>query len=172
MVNNYLTEDKLEKHLSNIYPNCNIVRNRKVPQSDTLSRPDFRIDKHNLLIEFDGYRHYSSTKQIKKDIQNENIYNRLGYRMIRIPYFVQLSRQIVNLLFDVDYHTNNNYPHGFIDKKALLPADFCELGVERFKNDLNKFKPIKPIILKSLQVKVKEMQDIDLVLPPSLQEII
>jgi len=45
---------------------------------------------------------------------------------------------------------NINTPHGFIDKKAILPTDYCSLGVDRFKRDLKYFSIISQDILKSL----------------------
>jgi hypothetical protein len=46
-----------------------------------------------------------------------------------------------------------DYQHGFVDSKAALPADFCSLGVQRFKSDLEKFDFIRDEILDSLKKK-------------------
>lgn len=48
------------------------------------------------------------------------------------------------------------YPNGFIDKKAVLPSDFCELGIELFKNDLVKFEYHAQEIIESLKEKSKK----------------
>lgn len=64
------------------------------------------------------------------------------------------------------------YPHGFIDSKASLPADFCELGIKQFLNDLKKFDYLKDDIINSLRGKIVEKKDINLVLPPSLYYLI
>jgi hypothetical protein len=61
------------------------------------------------------------------------------------------------------------YPHGFIDKKAVLPADFCELGVEQFQKDLELYSFFRNDIINSLHDKFAELGNADLVLPRSLQ---
>jgi hypothetical protein len=49
-----------------------------------------------------------------------------------------------------------------------LPSDFCELGVKRFQRDLLRFHYIKDEIVESLQNKIINKGDKELVLPPSL----
>ena len=107
-------------------------------------------------------------------MKEDKIFNALGYRIIRVPYFVQLSSPVIKQLFgiDVDYH--QIFPHGFIvNNKNFLPCEFCELGIERFKDDLKKFYYIKNEIVDSLKKKVSELTDTDCdkrnyILPPSL----
>jgi hypothetical protein len=75
-----------------------------------------------------------------------------------------------------DYHNSqlkiivefDGYRHGFIDGKACLPSNFCELGVAKFKRDLKKFEYIKKDIILSLKEKSKKLGDKRLVLPLSL----
>ncbi|MBE3658651.1 hypothetical protein BOO92_18435 [Vibrio navarrensis] len=67
---------------------------------------------------------------------------------------------------------NQIYEHGFIDKKAILPADYCELGVRQFEQDLATFSAFKSDIVKSLESKISELGNIDLVLPSSLHYLV
>jgi hypothetical protein len=62
--------------------------------------------------------------------------------------------------------------YGFISENAVLPAEYCELGIIKFKNDLDRFSEIVPSIQKSLTNKINDMKNVDLVLPPSLRNLV
>lgn len=79
----------------------------------------------------------------------------MGYKVIHIPYFVQLSKPVIKLLFDIDFDWEQQYPHGFIDEKAMLPVDYNYFGIFRFKEYLKKFEIVKPEIIHSLEAKIK-----------------
>lgn len=167
----YLKENILELYLKEFYPFYNFVKNKTVSNSGIRNRADFRCDELNLIIEFDGYRHYSITKVILSDQKKDFIYKNMGYEIIRIPYFVQISEEIIDNLFNIKMKWKQVYPHGFIDEKALLPADYCELGIKRFIMDLEIFSFIKDDIIKSLKNKIEGLGDKRLVLPESLFSI-
>lgn len=119
-------------------------------------RPDYVSNKHMIIVEFDGYLHYTKSKTVLDDLEKDKIFSDLGYTVIRIPYFVQLDRRVMNNLFGnfvSNCYDYVDYPHGFIDPKAVLPADFCSLGVQRFKSDLERFDFIRDEILDSLKMK-------------------
>jgi hypothetical protein len=128
---------------------------------DSRFRPDFRSERTKLIIEFDGYSHYTNSKTIIRDREKDLLFRKSGYRVIRIPYFIQLDEKVMRDLFSeyVCSFRFTEYPHGFHDKKAVLPADFCSLGVQRFKTDLTRFSYVKYPILKSLLAKRKHMPD-------------
>ena len=64
----------------------------------------------------------------------------MGYTIIRIPYWIQLNDSVLWGLFNEylskewNFYENiaSNYPLGFIDKKAKLPADYSELDLHRY----------------------------------------
>ena len=169
----YLTESKLESILRSIYSRTDFIKNKTVPGSNIRNRPDYRNDKLKLIVEFDGYLHYSSSKTIIADKIKDETYSKMEYNIIRIPYFIQLNKQITKLLFNKILKLKiKQYPHGFIDDKALLPSDFCELGIKRFKKDLCRFNIVKNDIIESLKHKISKLENIDLVLPPSLYKLI
>jgi hypothetical protein len=172
--NNYLTETKLGEFLKILYPDKEFVRDKCVPNSNCIYRPDYRNDELKLIVEFDGSSHYTSSKRIFADIEKDKIFKYMGYKIIRIPYFIQLSPAIIRYLFGKSpENLKQIYPHGFIDYKCTLPSDFCELGLEKFKKDLDFFSFIKNEILKSLKNKIKENKGEMLkVLPPSWNKII
>lgn len=140
----YLTEEKLGEELKVIFPNnefrkqiylkdiCNNYNGKKL-------RVDYFCFKLKLVVEFDGYGHYTNPNQIVNDM-DKNIYlEENGYKLVRIPYFVQLCPRTIKYYFDVELKNYLQlYPHGFIDKKAVLPAKFCSMGISRFNQELEK----------------------------------
>ena len=158
-----LTEDRLYEALKEIFK-VDFIRDKQVPESGLNKRPDFRNDKLKLIVEFNGDRHYSNNKIQKSDNEKFIRYTEMGYKVVAVPYFVQLSSDIIKLLFDIDIKWTQQYPHGFIDEKAMLPADYNYYGVQRFKYDLKKFNIISDNIIKSLETKIKLLGE-DNVLP-------
>jgi len=165
---NYLTEKRLGEILKQIFPNHQFIHDKQVPNSNIKNRPDYRNDTLKLIIEFDGHRHYSISKTILNDNLKDYTYKKMGYTVIRIPYFVQISKLTIFNLFNIKINFTQTYPHGFINIKAMLPADYCELGIKRFKNDIKTFHYIKNEIISSLKNKIKKYKNTKLVLPPSL----
>lgn len=169
----YLTEERLGEILQQAIGSNDFVRNKSVPNSiNKRRRPDYRSEKYKLILEFDGDSHYTKAKRIKMDKEKDEEYSSLGYRIYRIPYFIQITEGILKEIFGRKISFRQKYPHGFIDSRALLPADFCELGVQAFMEDLKRFSIYREQILESLRVKVRELGDKDLVLPKSIQFII
>lgn len=169
----YLTEYNLGLILNEIFPNNDFVHDKSVPNSlNKRRRPDFRSDKRKLIIEFDGDSHYCKAERIKIDFEKDLEYVQLGYKVFRIPYFVQITTELIKDIFNENIQFKQRYPNGFIDSKAMLPANYCELGIVKFKKDLEWFSYHSDEIITSLKNKVEEMGDIDLVLPPSLRSII
>jgi hypothetical protein len=166
----YLIEKKIGEALGTLFPGRTFVHNKSVPKSESRARPDYRCDELMLIVEFDGYQHYSQTKTILADEEKDSLYSALGYSIVRIPYFVQLSSTVIELLFSLPAVTwEQVYPHGFIADEALLPADFCPLGVCRFERDLARFACIRPEILASLNAKIEELGDSRRVVPPAFK---
>jgi very-short-patch-repair endonuclease len=132
----FLTEQKLYNILQTIFNK--VERQKKVVIENKKYRIDFFIPEKDLYIEFDGWRHFSDYNVIRRDWLIDNF---LKEKLVRIPYFVQLnSKQIFQHFFSLLPPENvlYNYPHGFIDKKALRPKDFSVFGLERFVLHLDK----------------------------------
>ncbi len=158
----YLTEDRLGDFLRRyfkegewIHDKCFLGRNR----------PDYRNGFYKTIVEFDGYAHYTSSKRIVSDRLKDKLYQENGYNVVHIPYFVQLSEKTISKLFSLNMEYEQEYPHGFIDSKCVLPADFCYLGIRRFLEDLETFSEIKREILISLVKKIEILKNKDLVVP-------
>lgn len=165
----FLTEGKLESYLKLIFPNEIFIHNKTFP--GYRFRPDFRCDNLKLVVEFDGDRHYTQAKVILNDQYKDYVLKEHGYKIVRIPNFVQLSTEVIKFLFGVDYEFEQIFPHGFISKEVTLPADFCCLGIKKFNNDLDKFEFCKQDIIDSLINKVEDKGTIYHVVPLELKQL-
>ncbi len=133
----YLTESQLGNVLENIiFPGKTFVRNKTVPNSGIKNKPDFRNDDLMLIVEFNGDKHYTTSKVQYNDNVKKAVYEELGYTVVEIPYFIQLSSETIKYYFNVDVNYNKEFTHGFIGSEATLPADFNTLGIRRFRNEM------------------------------------
>ena len=150
-----------------------IVANAQVPALARRFRPDFRSERDRLIIEFDGDQHYRRALHVIQDAERDAVLTAAGYRVIRIPYFVQLTADTIRHLFGTlitDLSPFKDFPHGFIADTVIFPADYCELGIERFLRDLDRFAFIRPDILASLERAAAARGDWRLVYTPLLRE--
>ena len=165
IIKDYLTEDKLRKTLQKIIGIENWIGNEiRVP--GTMKRWDmgFKYNSINYIIEFDGDKHYMDSLLIKSDNIKDEIARKLKYITIRIPYFIQLTNETFRYYFPFivnRYNIFQNYPHGFIDKKATFPASYCKLGIIKFNEQIDNLpKTVSDEIFESLKIKAKEYGDI------------
>mgnify|MGYP003300900943 CR=1 FL=1 len=154
----YLNEEKLGKCLAELFPNNKFVYNNAVPGSGIRNRPDYRCEELKLIVEFDGHQHYYDMDVISNDRLKDATYTKMGYRIVRIPYFVQLTTDVVAHYFGIeDVDMQVDFPQGFIvDEGEKLPAGFCSLGIARFVNELQELHCIQDDIVRSLKVKIKK----------------
>lgn len=168
----YLTEALLGEFLrQRVDPG--IVANQPVPGSGRRLRPDYQSERWRLIVEFDGDAHYRQARTILGDAERDRFFVGLGYQVIRIPYFVQLTTPVIADLFGKaaeDQSDFLDFPHGFIADTVVMPSDFCELGIARFDDDLTRFSYIRDQILESLKSAAAKRGDWRLVCPPSRRE--
>lgn len=156
-IDNYLTEYKLGKYLQKIFQK-DFIHDKKVPKSSLNTRPDYRNDELMLIVEFDGEKHYTDPNVIYRDKQKDDEYKKLGYKVIRIPYFIQLETRTIKLLFNVDFELTQEFPHGFIvDRNLVLPASYCKAGAQRFLKDKEFFACVWKEVEYSLELKMQKM---------------
>jgi hypothetical protein len=94
-----------------------------------------------IIIEFDGLQHYSNPDIIEKDIENTKLYNSGGYKVVRIPYFIQLTNRAVKTMFDIEV-SENLFDEKFSSlntKGRNSPAYLCPAGVKRMAEEFKKF---------------------------------
>lgn len=110
-------------------------------------RPDYRSESLKLIIEYDGVQHYTSPKQIRDDEERTALYTEGGYKVVRIPYFIQLSQKVVNRMFGKDVgelfdddiasmsieSIKTNHPN--------TPAFMCPAGIARMAKEFHEYSP-------------------------------
>ena len=140
----------LDEYLSVIFPNTtdwihdkttgHIYNGKKLN-----TRPDYRSESMKLVVEFDGIPHYQSPLTIRKDERNTRIYEDLGYSVVRIPWFIQLTNSAVEKLFGVVVEEplfDENIPSMGTNPKSkefITPACFCMAGVQRMAREFRDF---------------------------------
>jgi len=135
----------LEDYLKVIFPKINDwINDKAIGLRNGIqykSRPDYRSEELKLIIEFDGLQHYTKPNIIEKDIMNTKLYESFGYKVVRIPYFIQLSNKAVKTLFGVDINEDL-----FDDSISSLgiqgqnsPAYLCPAGLKRMAKEFKNF---------------------------------
>lgn len=96
----------LDEYLKVIFPNIeDWIHDKTLGKINDItykSRTDYRSETLKLIIEFDGLQHYTKPDIIEKDNRLTKVYEDLGYKVVRIPYFIQLSNNAVKKLFGID----------------------------------------------------------------------
>ncbi len=154
----------LDKYLEVIFPNTtDWIHNKAFGLHNNVSykiRPDYRSDSLKLIVEFDGLPHYTDPAVIIKDDKNTNIYKQNGYRVVRIPYFIQLTNEAVEILFGIEVKEplfNVFYPSlGGVEMKHN-PSCLCPEGLKRMAREFKKFPKQYEINLQSLKAMNDDM---------------
>ncbi len=137
----------LDEYLKIIFPEINDWINDKTISAELTGgkkyryRPDYRSETLKLIIEFDGLQHYTQPHRIKQDEENNQFYKSHGYKVVRIPYFIQLTNKAVKTLFNREIQEtlfNENIPSIGIKGKNT-PAYLCPAGAIRMKKEFQKF---------------------------------
>jgi len=131
----------LELYLKVIFPNIDDwILNKSCKEWEKKVRPDYRSESLKLIIEFDGLQHYNNIEKIIDDIEKTKYYEKLGYKVVRIPYFIQLTNKVVEDLFGVKVNEklfNESIPSLGI-KGRNSPANLCPEGVKRMAKEFAK----------------------------------
>lgn len=116
-------------------------------------RPDYRSEKLKLIVEFDGIQHYTMPDRIKNDVLSTKFYESLGYKVVRIPYFIQLTNKAVKYFFNVDVKEPlfNENIHSMDKNDRNTPAFLCGAGVlrmiEEFKHHPEQYRVNKEFLI-------------------------
>lgn len=118
------------------------IYDKVIQNSGRKFRPDWRSETLNLIVEFDGLPHYQKPTQILYDIERTKFYESLGYKVVRIPFFIQLSNSVVKELFGVDVKEPlfDETKYFSMDvEECCTPAFMCPAGIIRMANELKRF---------------------------------
>ena len=138
----------MEDYLQFIFPDTNDwVHDKSVPNLTDLDgkpsriRPDYRSESLKTIIEFDGLPHYTSPDNILKDVINTKIYESAGYKVVRIPYFIQLTNEVVKELFGIEVQEPlfDSKQHSISHEWKNTPAYLCVEGVFRMAEEYLRF---------------------------------
>lgn len=154
----------LDTYLQIIFPNItDWVHDKCIPKDLQISneykrvRPDYRSESLKMIIEFDGLPHYTDPDCIGRDEENTKFYESIGYKVIRIPYFIQLTKSVVNILFNVDINKDlfdENIPS--LGLKSGNPSYLCIDGIKRMAKEYRKFPEQYKINIQYLKNNDKE----------------
>jgi len=157
----YLNEKNLGKFIAaNITKN--FLHDKPIPDSASRKRFDYILPDQKLIVEFDGDSHFTSAKAIVNDWDKDELAQSFGYKVVRIPYFIQLDDDMINHYFgkyitqEVVKFDFNYYPHGFIDARARTPGDFCELGQQSF---MFIWRTLLEVVMMQLGVNLRTIAD-------------
>lgn len=134
-----LSEKNLKDVLNHIFPGITISHQYRLDKF----RIDYYLEFNNrkMAFEFDGPTHYTQSKTQWRDIKVKNILKDMNIDLIRIPYFVQINSENIEVFLGHEFCKDNGlfeikleseYKNGFWDKKCLLPGDFNQHGWKLF----------------------------------------
>ncbi|MET4808241.1 hypothetical protein [Limibacillus sp. MBR-115] len=168
-VDGYLVQKKLEDALKAIVGNS-AWEGRELLVPGTRRRWDmaYELGSKVTVVEFDGDAHYRDPLKMKVDNEKDVTARSLGYKVVRMPYWVQLTNQTLQHYFGLSAEIYQDFPHGFIATK-LFPASYCEMGIERFERELSSLpNSVKDAVMSSLVDRCAE-HGADYVLPRKLR---
>lgn len=147
----------LEVYLDAIFPGKVWIHDTAFGEHDGKHyriRPDYRCEELKLIVEFDGIPHYQKPDVILRDKDNQIIYESFGYKVVRIPYFIQLTNEVIFKMFGIEMQEEMFSPTipSIGVKGANNPAYCCPLGIERMAAELKKYP-------QQLAVNVKALED-------------
>lgn len=104
-------------------------------------RPGCRSESLRLIVELDDVRHYQDPAVIQRDEEVSTIYESMGYKVVRIPYFIQLTNSAVETLFGVRVKTPLFDPScpSLRGPGKGAPARLCPAGIARMAADFRRF---------------------------------
>jgi hypothetical protein len=121
---------------------------------------DIYFPEDQIAFEYDGPDHYDKVANHERDLRKNQLCLSEGIRLVRWPYYFQLTKDVARYLFP-NHYTDNKYQeaikivYGASEESEILapglhgskftPANFTSLGINRFINDLNS----APISLRS-----------------------
>lgn len=154
----------VDEYLSVIFPNTNDwIHDQMFGEHNGVKyriRPDYRSDSLRLIVEFDGLPHYQDPAVIIKDDKNTEIYRQNGYKVVRIPYFIQLTNEAVEKLFGVKVNEplfNVSYPSlGGLEMKHN-PSCLCPEGLKRMAREFKNFPEQYEVNIQSLKAMNNDM---------------
>ena len=171
----------------------NIVKEFKVEYFDQTSqrKSHFIIDyflthkETKIAFEYDGPEHYNNVNKIERDQRKKKKLLELGYKVICVPYYLQLTKDIAKHFFseDFDVYSDGKYSSAVeriyktLNEEAMLahgwhttsetPANFVEKGIRRFLEEVGQYpSSVRCQLVHSLNLYIKRSNGkMDLIIP-------
>lgn len=149
----------LDAYLKLIFPDITDWIHDKITGNTKLGklRPDYRSESLKLIVEFDGIQHYQNSTQIIKDKINSEKYIAEGYKVVRIPWFIQLTKNTIKELFGVNI---NDATVKLLDENITSfskEANIENMSVEGIRRCVNDFIGFKDQFYSNL-LKLHELK--------------
>lgn len=138
----------LEDYLRVIFPGADWVHDGELPQGRNLEkrklRPDYRCEDLNLIVEFDGLPHFKYPS-VEDDLLKTQYYQDvLKYNVVRIPYFIQLTKDAVSKFFgkfvvNTDVELFDGRFASLNANNRCLPSCLCSVGLMRMALEFVRF---------------------------------
>ena len=157
-IEGYLVQSKLEQALAAIVGTARWRGKELRVIAGRRQRWDmvFEDEGGKVAVEFDGDEHYRHSLKIKSDREKDSVAEAGGYRVVRIPYWIQLTTETLRHYFNLDAVIVQDFPHGFITTK-LFPASFCEMGIQRFQREMAALpSTVQAAVIESLRDRIAE----------------
>jgi hypothetical protein len=147
-----LSEKILKEILPKIFTNCSIISQHRIKTSKKTFIVDFYIPEINLIIEFNGDRHYRQISTIERDKNLKIHCKKNKIKLANLPYWVQLTDAVAiwafgDLLYNIyikdKINLNPKFSNGFISYKCTFPADFSTDGWDLFYKEYVSFIEIE-----------------------------
>lgn len=96
------------------------------------------VTEIKIAIKLKEPKHYLSPADILETDDNRWAANKSNYKVIEIPYFIQLSNEVFEHYFGraPQIPIVSDCPSGFEDPNFVLPANYCSMGVNNFLKEL------------------------------------
>jgi very-short-patch-repair endonuclease len=79
-----------------------------------------------IAVEYDGDEHYRHSLKVKADREKDALARSSGIKVVRFPYWVQLTTETLRHYFDLEAQVVQDFAHGFITTK-IFPASSASL---------------------------------------------
>ena len=112
---------------------------------------DIYFPGDKVAFEYDGPDHYDKVANHERDLRKNELCEEQGIRLVRWPYYFQLTRDVARYFFS-DHYSDMKYEMAIdavyrtkneneilapgLHKSQFTPANFTSLGIKRFLKEM------------------------------------
>ena len=143
---------------------------------------DWCLEEKKLIYEYDGPDHYNNVFKIDRDKRKKKELENQNYKIVIVPFYVQLTKDIAKHYFENKYTEEKYYKaikmlYGANKESEILApgwhktkhtiANFVNEGIDIFLNQIDKFPPsLKSQVKYSLDLYIRDSNERrDLIVP-------